>query len=394
MLLRIPRPVVHTIMMARIEAFVHGYNRGSVSRAMASSIPASGPRLLSRTYRQRARPRRAHPGERVARAKHPVKIARQIASMAVAVSALAVASLTTAQTYPVKPVRLIAPFPTGASQILAHLVSEKLGESLGQPVIVDFRPGGGGNIGAEIAAKAPADGYHLVILSSSHTTSPSMYKQLKYDALRDFAPISLIATVPNLIVVHPSLPVKTLKELAALARTYPGKISFGSGGVGSSNHLASELFASLNKVKIVHIPYKGASIALTHILSGEADMVVVTVPATIAFINAGRLRGLALLDKKRVPTLPNLPTSAEAGMPELLLTTWYGLAAPAGVRGEILERLHRDLTAAMRSTDVGQRLTKVGIDAVTSTPGAFGEFLRTEVRRWGQVIKAANVQFD
>ena len=300
-----------------------------------------------------------------------------------------------AQPYPVKPLRLIAPFPTGASQILAHMLSEKLAESLGQPVVVDYRPGGGGNIGAEVAARMPPDGYTLVILSASHATSPSMYKKLKYDPLKDFAPVSLAATVPNLIVVHPSLPVKTLKELAALGRTHPGKLTYGSGGVGSSNHLASELFASINKINMVHVPYKGASIALTNIHSGESDMVVVTVPATIPFINAGRLRGLAVLDTRHVPQLPQLPTSIEAGMPELQLITWYGVATPAGVRTDIIGRLHKDMVAGMQSADVKQRLANVGIDAaVSTTPAEFGEYIRAEVARWAKVIREAKIQFD
>jgi tripartite-type tricarboxylate transporter receptor subunit TctC len=300
-----------------------------------------------------------------------------------------------AQNYPVKPLRLIAPFPTGASQILAHMLSEKLAESLGQPVVVDYRPGSGGNIGAEVAARMPPDGYTLVILSASHATNASMYKKLKYDLVKDFAPVSLTASVPNLIVVHPSLPVKTLKELAALGRSSPGKLTFGSGGVGSSNHLASELFASINKISMVHVPYKGASIALTNILSGESDMVVVTVPATIPFIQAGRLRGLAVLDKKRVPQLPQLPTSVEAGMPDLQLTTWYGVATPAGVRGDIITRLHKDLVTGMQTNDVKHRLANVGIDVtVSAAPAEFGDYLRAEVARWGRVIREAKIQFD
>ena len=300
-----------------------------------------------------------------------------------------------AQSYPTKPLRLIAPFPTGASQILAHMLSEKLAESLGQPVVVDYRPGGGGNIGAEVAARMPPDGYTLVILSASHATSTSMYKKLKYDPVKDFAPVSLAATVPNLIVVHPSLPVRSLKELAALGQKSPGKLTFGSGGVGSSNHLASELFASINKISMVHVPYKGASIALTNILSGESDMVVVTVPATIPFINAGRLRGLAVLDVKRVPQLPQLPTSTEAGMPDLQLTTWYGVATPVGVRADIIARLHKDLVTGMQAHDVKQRLVNVGIDAtVSATPAAFGEYIRAEVARWAKVIRTAKIQFD
>ena len=300
-----------------------------------------------------------------------------------------------AQTYPVKPLRLIAPFPTGASQILAHMISEKLAESLGQPVVVDYRPGSGGNIGAEVAARMPPDGYTLVILSASHATNISMSKKPKYDPVKDFAPVSLAATVPNLIVVHPSLPVKTLKELAALGRSSSGKLTFGSGGVGSSNHLASELFASINKITMVHVPYKGASIALTNILSGESDMVVVTVPATIPFIQAGRLRGLAVLDTKRVPQLPQLPTSIEAGMPDLQLTTWYGVATPAGVRSDLITRLHKDLVAGMQTNEVKQRLAGVGIyAAVSATPTEFGEYIRAEVTRWAKVIREAKIQFD
>lgn len=324
-----------------------------------------------------------------------MKLLFQCLATSLAIAALHLPTISTAQTYPAKPLRLIAPFPTGASQILAHMLSEKLAESLGQPVVVDYRPGSGGNIGAEIAARTPPDGYTLVILSASHATSPSMYRKLKYDPVKDFAPVSLAATVPNLIVVHPSLPVKTLKELAALGRASPGKLTFGSGGVGSSNHLASELFATLNNIKMVHVPYKGASIALTNILSGESDMVVVTVPATIPFIQAGRLRGLAVLDTKRVPQLPQLPTSIEAGMPALQLTTWYGVATPAGVPASVIERLHKDLIAAMQSNDVKQRLTKVGIDAAMSTtPAEFGDYIKSEVARWAKVIREAKIQFD
>ncbi len=300
-----------------------------------------------------------------------------------------------AQSWPVKPLRLIAPFPTGASQILAHMLSEKLAESLGQPVVVDYRPGGGGNIGAEAAARSAPDGYTIVVLSSSHATNTSMYKKLKYDVVKDFAPVSLAATVPQLVVVHPSLPVKTLKELAVLGRANPGKLSYGSGGVGSSGHLAGEHFAALNKISMVHVPYKGASIALTNILSGEADVVIVTVPATIPFINAGKLRGLAILDTKRVPQLPNLPTSAEAGMPDLLMTTWYGVATPAGVRGDIIARLHKAVVFAMQANDVKQRFAGVGMDASASaTPAEFGEHLRADVARWTRVIREAKIQVD
>jgi tripartite-type tricarboxylate transporter receptor subunit TctC len=200
--------------------------------------------------------------------------------------------------------------------------------------------------------------------------------------------------VPQLIVVHPSLPARSLKELAALARANPGKLSYGSGGVGSSGHLAGEHFAALNKVKLMHVPYKGGSIALTNILSGEADIVIVTVPATIPFITAGKLRGLAILDTQRVPQLPQVPTSTEAGMPQLQLVTWYGVATPAGVRGDIIARLHKDLAAALALNDVKQRFAKVGMEARHSTPAEFGGYVRADVTRWTQVIREANIQVE
>lgn len=299
-----------------------------------------------------------------------------------------------AQNYPQKPLRLIAPFFAGASQILAYLLSEKLAESLGQPVVVDPRTGGGGNVGAEIAARSAPDGYTLAILSTSHAVSASLFSKLRYDVLKDFAPVSLVATVPQLIVVHPSLPVKTLKELAALGRANPGKLSYGSGGVGSSGHLGGEHFAALNKIKMLHVPYKGGSIALTHILSGEADIVIVTVPATIPFINSGKLRGLAVLDTKRTPQLPQLPTSAEAGMPELQVVSWYGVVMPSGTPASIIQRLNKDIVALMQTNDTAQRFAKVGMEAAHSTPVALGDYIKADVARWTKVIREAKIQIE
>ena len=299
-----------------------------------------------------------------------------------------------AQKYPEKSIRFISPYPTGASQILALLISEKLGAALGQPVYADFRPGAGGNIGMELAAKAPADGYTLVQSSSSLAIGPSLYKKMPFDAARDFQAISQTANVPNLIVVHPSVPAKSLKELVQVAKAQPGKLSYGSGGVGSGNHLASEMFKSMAGINLVHVPYKGASIALTHILSGEIDVVTVTVPATIPFINSGKLRGLAILNATRVPTLPNLPTSKEAGFPELLLDSWYGVMAPAGVRADIIERLNNELKKVMHMPDTVKQLARVGIDAVTSSPAEFQTFIKMDSERWAKVIREANIRID
>ncbi len=310
------------------------------------------------------------------------------------VSVLAWPAVAPAQDYPSRNIRLIASFSTGAFQILAHLVSERLGETLGQPVVVDYRPGGGGNIGVELAAREPADGHTLVILNSTHAIAPILNRKLKYDVLKDFQPLSLIATVPNVLVVHPSLPVRTLKELAQLARASPGKLTYGSGGTGSFNHLGNELFRTLARADIVHVPYKGGSIALLNILSGEVDMVVVTVPATIPFINSGRLRALAVLSRQQLPTLPAVPTSAQAGMPELVFVTWYGVAAPAGLRPEITARLNTEIVKIMQTPEVKQRLAKVGIDAVSSTPPEFADYVRSEAAKWGRVIRDASIQIN
>lgn len=316
------------------------------------------------------------------------------ASLYLALLVFAYALPASAQKYPEKNVRLIVAFPTGASQILGILVSEKLGAALGQPVPADFRPGAGGNLAAELAAKSPADGHTLLLTSPSLVISPSLYKKLNYDTMRDFAPVSMLSTVPNVFVIHPSVPAKNINELVKLAKAHPGKMSFGSGGVGSSNHLAGELFKSLAKVDILHVPYKGASIALTHILGGEAEMVMVTVPATIPFISSGRLRGLAVLVPERVPTIPNVPTTAEAGMPELVINTWYGLFAPAGVRPEIIQRINTEVVRFMHTPEIKKQLAASGLDPVTSTPAEFSAFLRADMEKWSRVIREANIRVD
>jgi tripartite-type tricarboxylate transporter receptor subunit TctC len=299
-----------------------------------------------------------------------------------------------AQKYPEKAVRMIVAFPTGAAHILGVLVSEKLREGIGQPFVPDFRPGAGGNVAAEIAAKAPADGYTLLLTSGSIAISPALFPKLGYDTFRDFAPVSSLASVPNVMVVHPSVPARSLKELINLAKANPGKLNYGSGGFGSGSQLGSELFKSLAKVDITHVPYKGASLAMTGQLSGEVDMVTSTVPSTIPFINAGRLRGLAVMATARVPAIRNVPTAAEAGMPELVVATWYGLFAPAKVNPEIIERLNAEVVKFMRAPEVVSQLNKVGLDPTPSSPAEFGKFVRAETEKWGRVIRAANIKAE
>ena len=333
--------------------------------------------------------------------KHSPRTTPSVLTLAMTATACAAAcaapplyAQATTPKYPEKSIRFISPYPTGASQILALLLSEKLGAALGQPVYVDFRPGAGGNIGMELAAKAPPDGYTLLQATSSMAIGPSLYKKLGFNAARDFQAVSQTANVPNLIVVHPSVPAKSLNELVQVAKAHPGKLSYGSGGVGSGNHLASEMFKSMASINLIHVPYKGASIALTHILSGEIDVVTVTVPATIPFLNSGKLRGLAILARERAPTLPNLPTSKEAGFPELLLDSWYGIMVPTGVRPDIIERLNSELKKIIHTPETGKQLARVGIDAVTSTPAEFQAFVKADAERWAKVIREAGIRIE
>ena len=299
-----------------------------------------------------------------------------------------------AQNYPEKSVRMVVAFPTGAAYILGVLTSEKLREATGQPFVPDFRPGAGGNVAAELVAKAPADGHTLLLTSGSIAISPNLFPKLGYDTFRDFAPISMLASVPNVMVVHPSVPARTLDELIKLAKAHPDKLNYGSGGFGSGSQLGSELFKSLAKVEIKHIPYKGASLAMTGQLSGEVDMVTSTVPSTIPYINSGRLRGLVVMAEQRVPSISKVPTAAEAGMPGLLVDTWYGLFAPAKVRPEVISRVNAEVVKFMRSPEVVAQLTKVGLEGRAGTAAEFAKFVRAEYEKWGRVIRAANIKVE
>jgi tripartite-type tricarboxylate transporter receptor subunit TctC len=297
-----------------------------------------------------------------------------------------------AQKYPEKPLRLVVAFPTGAPYLLALLMSERLRDTLGQPVVPDFRGGAGGSIASEIVAKAPADGYTLLLTSATIVISPSLYSKLTYDPFRDFVPITKIATVPNVLIVHPSVPARNLRELVKLAKGYPGKLNYGSGGVGSGSQLGSELFKTLSKIELVHVPYKGAALALQAMLSGEVDMVTSTVPATIPLVNAGKIRALAVMAPNRVGALPNVPTTAESGMPELVVITWYGLFAPAGVKPEVVDRLNAEVVRLLNAPDTRARLANVELEAAPSTPAELARFAREESERWARVIKDANIR--
>jgi tripartite-type tricarboxylate transporter receptor subunit TctC len=317
---------------------------------------------------------------------------RYVKALVCAVLLTAVSPPVAAQKYPEKPLRLVVAFPTGAPYLLALLMSERLRDTLGQPVVPDFRGGAGGSIASEIVAKAPADGYTLLLTSATIVISPSLYSKLNYDPFRDFVPITKIATVPNVLIVHPSVPARNLRELVKLAKGYPGKLNYGSGGVGSGSQLGSELFKTLSKIELVHVPYKGAALALQAMLSGEVDMVTSTVPATIPLVNAGKIRALAVMAPNRVGALPNVPTTAESGMPELVVITWYGLFAPAGVKPDIVDRLNAEVVKLLNAPDTRARLAKVELEAAPSTPAELARFAREESERWARVIKDANIR--
>jgi tripartite-type tricarboxylate transporter receptor subunit TctC len=317
---------------------------------------------------------------------------RYVKALVCAVLLTAVSPPVAAQKYPEKPLRLVVAFPTGAPYLLALLMSERLRDTLGQPVVPDFRGGAGGSIASEIVAKAPADGYTLLLTSATIVISPSLYSKLNYDPFRDFVPITKIATVPNVLIVHPSVPARNLRELVKLAKGYPGKLNYGSGGVGSGSQLGSELFKTLSKIELVHVPYKGAALALQAMLSGDVDMVTSTVPATIPLVNAGKIRALAVMAPNRVGALPNVPTTAESGMPELVVITWYGLFAPAGVKPDIVDRLNAEVVKLLNTPDTRARLAKVELEAAPSTPAELARFAREESERWARVIKDANIR--
>jgi len=305
----------------------------------------------------------------------------------------AFAQTPAAPAYPSKPIRMILPF-AGGTELIGRMVGGKLSPVLGQQVVPDPRFGASGNIGWEAAAKAAPDGYTLVMGAVPLLTNPYLYPKVGFDPLQSFAPIALLATIPNIIVVHPSVPAKTLRELLQLARTSPGKLAYGSGGVGSANHLAAEFMQSLARVRLTHVPYKSATFALTGAMSGDVDLVIVVVSSAVSYMNSGRMRGLAILDTRRNASAPRVPTSAEAGMPELVAVNWYALLAPAGTPRPVVDRLNAESVKVMATPETRASLGAMGGEPAGSTPEQTAEFLRAEYARWGKVIRAANIKAE
>lgn len=294
-----------------------------------------------------------------------------------------------AQDYPNRTIRMVVPFsPGGATDILARLVSQKLNERFGQPVVVENRAGGGGNIGADFVAKSPADGYTLLTAGIPQAIGMSLFKKLPYQMERDLAPITLLATFPSVIAVHPSLPVKSVKELLALAKARPGELNFGA-NTGSPNHLAIELLSVLGNVKMVHIPYKGGGPVVIDLVAGQIHLASMGLPPAIAMVKAGKLRPLAVTSATRSPVLPHVPTVQESGVAGYEVTSWYGVFAPAGTPGGIVNRLHSELAAAMKAADIVQRLSTLGADPSGMGPEDFGRHVRVEIKKWAEVVKAS-----
>jgi len=301
-----------------------------------------------------------------------------------------------AQSYPNKPIRLVCPFPPGgAVDIASRATAHTLSQLLGQPVTVDNRPGAGGNIGAEITAKSAPDGYTLLMTTSGIMgINPALYSKLPFDPIKDFAPISMLVSLNNVLVLHPSVPAKSVQEVIALAKAQPGKLTYASSGNGTSIHLSGELFKSMTGVDMLHIPYKGSSPAVTDLLAGQVNMMFDNIPSSLPHIKAGKLRALAVTGSKRSQLLPDLPTIAEAGVPGYDSYVWFGVVAPAGTPPEIIARLNAALVKTAATPEFRDRLTSQGYDVLSSTPEQMAVSIRGEITKWGKVVKASGAKVD
>lgn len=306
-------------------------------------------------------------------------------------SPIAHAQTSTAK-YPTKPVRMIIGFPAGGpSDILGRLVAQKLTEAFGQQTIVDNRPGASGNIGAEYVAKAAPDGYTLLLIPATHAVNPSIYKRVPYDPVRDFSTVSLVAEGPFILVVHPSLPVKNVQELIALARKNPGQLNYASASLGGLPHLSGELLKSMTGIRMNHIPYKGAAPATIDVVAGHVSIMFNNMLSAVPQIKSNRLRALGVTTRKRSSALPDVPTIEESGVKGYEVAGWYGVLAPAGLSPELMTRLNTEINRGMRQPDVVKRLAVEGMDAISSTPDEFNQRLQREIAKWAGVVKAAGI---
>ena len=303
-------------------------------------------------------------------------------------------TIAVAQSYPTKPIRIIVGYPAGGpTDMIARTVAQKLSPALGQQVIVDNRPGASGMIGAELAVKAPPDGYTLLTVPITYAVTPSVFPKMPYDAEKDLAPVALVAAAPFILVVHPTLPVKTVKDLIALAKSRPGQINYASASAGGMPHLAGELFNIMAGVKLTHIPYKGAAPATIDLLAGQVSLMFNNMLSAMPHVKSGKLRAVAVTSAKRSSAVPELPTVAET-IPGFEASGWYGAFAPAATPREIIAKLNGEINRLMRQPDVAQRFAGDGVEAVTMTPAEFGTYLHSEIVKWGKVVKISGATVD
>lgn len=313
---------------------------------------------------------------------------------ALVVAGMLCAAPASAQNFPTKPVSIVVPYPAGgATDVIARMVAEKLSQSWGQPVIVNNKPGAGTVIAAEMVARSPGDGYTLYMTTAAHTISASLYKKLAYDPIKDFAPITLTSTIPLVLVTNPSLPVKTLSELIAYAKSHPG-MSFASTGNGTPQHLTSELFKAQNKLDLTHVPYRGDAPMVTDLIGGQVPMAFITLSAALTHIKAGKLRAIALAHTKRVDAIADIPTFAQAGMPGFTAATWFGMLAPASLPVQLQNKIYQDVAKIVANPDFTARLIDMGGDVDNTSPQAFQAFIQSESKRWAEAVRLSGAQVD
>jgi len=325
-----------------------------------------------------------------------IRAARVLALMVLSFAAWSIAPGAFAQAFPSKPIKIVVTFPLGgAPDILARLFGGKMQETWGQPVIVDNRPGAGGNIGADFVAKSPADGYTVVMGTvGTHAINASLYSKMPYDPVRDFAPVILVAQTPNLLVVNNNVPAKTVQELIEYAKANPGKVFFGSPGIGTSIHVSGELFNTMAGVKTVHVPYKGRQMAIPDLLGGQIQMMFDNMPSALPVAKEGRLRALAVTSAKRHPAAPDIPTMSESGLPGFDATSWFAVYAPAGTPAEVIAKLNAEFNRIMTLADVREKLAGIGLDVVGGPPEQLAAYTRSELAKWAKVVKDSGARAD
>lgn len=315
---------------------------------------------------------------------------------AAAVLSVAAVGTAQAQAYPNKPVRLIVPYPAGGTtDIIARVAAQQLSERLKQPFVVENKAGANGAIGSVEVARAPADGYTLLMgTASTHGINSAVYKSLPYDAVKDFAPVTIVASTPNIIAVHPSVPAKNLQELLALAKAQPGKLNYGSTSLGGSPHMSAELLKMMARVDMVHVPYKGAAPMLTDLMGGQVQIGFDNLPSTINFVRSGKVRAIAVTTPQRWPGAPDIPTVAESGLPGYEVSGWFGLLAPAGTPPAVLATIQQALAEAVKQPDVNKQMLDLGAQPVANTPDAFAKLIQADVAKWRDVVKTTGVKLD